>query len=126
MTTQIFVLNMTYDVPVKLFSFHLMVMSLVLLAPDARRLFNFLVLKRPTPPSAERPLFRNRIGRRASLIAAQLRVRRMGLSGAPTQRSRLWYSNSGRGAPKTAAVRRLGHRPDDDRRRRAGAAHHRL
>ena len=36
-TVQIFTLNMTYDVPVKLFSFHLVVMSLVLLAPDARR-----------------------------------------------------------------------------------------
>ena len=37
-TTQVFVLNMTYDVPVKLFSFHLVVMSLVLLAPHLPRL----------------------------------------------------------------------------------------
>ncbi|MEZ5316779.1 MAG: hypothetical protein R2752_05210 [Vicinamibacterales bacterium] len=36
--TQVFVLNMTYDVPVKLFSFHLILMSLFLLAPDAGRL----------------------------------------------------------------------------------------
>jgi hypothetical protein len=28
---------MTYDVPVKLFSFHLVLMSLVVLAPDVRR-----------------------------------------------------------------------------------------
>ena len=34
-TMQIFTLNMTYDVPVKLFSFHLILMSLFLLAPDA-------------------------------------------------------------------------------------------
>jgi hypothetical protein len=36
-TVQIFTLNMTYDVPVKLFSLHLVVMSLTLLAPDVRR-----------------------------------------------------------------------------------------
>jgi hypothetical protein len=35
---QIFTLNMTYDVPVKLFSFHLVLMALTLLAPDVRRL----------------------------------------------------------------------------------------
>ena len=34
-TIQIFTLNMTYNVPVKLFSFHLILMSLFLLAPDA-------------------------------------------------------------------------------------------
>lgn len=44
---QIFTLNMAYDVPVKLFSFHLILMSLFLLAPDARRLLNVLVLNRP-------------------------------------------------------------------------------
>ncbi len=37
-TTQVFVLNMTYDVPVKLFSFHLVLLSVFLLAPDLRRL----------------------------------------------------------------------------------------
>jgi hypothetical protein len=35
-TFQVFMLNMTYDVPVKLFSFHLFVMSAVLLAPYAK------------------------------------------------------------------------------------------
>jgi hypothetical protein len=37
-SAMIFTLNMTYDVPVKLFSFHLILMSLFLIAPDARRL----------------------------------------------------------------------------------------
>lgn len=37
----IFALNMTYDVPVKLFSFHLILMSLFLLAPEMSRLFRF-------------------------------------------------------------------------------------
>jgi hypothetical protein len=35
-TFQVFMLNMTYDVPVKLFSFHLFVMSAVLMAPYAK------------------------------------------------------------------------------------------
>jgi len=48
---QVFILNMTYDVPVKLFSFHLVLMSLFLLAPDARRLLNLLVLNRPADRS---------------------------------------------------------------------------
>jgi len=37
-TIEIFTLNMTYDVPVKLFSFHLVVMSAFLAAPDLGRL----------------------------------------------------------------------------------------
>ena len=69
-SVQIFVLNMTYDVPVKLFSLHLVVMSLVLLAPDMKRLF-LLVLGRPVPASAHQPMFRRRLAQRI-LIVAQL------------------------------------------------------
>ena len=93
-TTQIWMLNMTYDVPVKLFSFHLVLMCMILLAPDARRLFNFLVLKRPTEPPAERPLFSNRIGRRLA-IAAQLAFGAWMLWGAYGS-SKIAYSNSPR------------------------------
>jgi uncharacterized membrane protein YphA (DoxX/SURF4 family) len=50
-TLEIFILNMTYDVPVKLFSFHLILMSLFLLAPETRRLMNVLVLNRPADRS---------------------------------------------------------------------------
>ncbi len=62
---QVFLLNMTYDVPVKLLSFHLLLISAVLLAPQARRLANVLVLARPAEPATQPPLFssdrRNRI-----------------------------------------------------------------
>jgi hypothetical protein len=68
---QIFTLNMTYDVPVKLFSFHLILMACVLLAPDGRRLFNVLVLNRPAAPSSEPPLAESPRARRW-LLAAQL------------------------------------------------------
>ena len=70
---QIFTLDMTYDVPVKLFSFHLILMALVLLAPEARRLLNVIVLDRAAPPSSQPPLVRGaRAGR--ILFAAQLVV----------------------------------------------------
>jgi len=42
-TIQIFLLNMTYDVPVKLFSFHLIVLSLILLGPVIPQLARVLL-----------------------------------------------------------------------------------
>jgi hypothetical protein len=68
---QIFTLNMTYDVPVKLFSFHLIVLSLFLLAPDARRLLNVLLLNRTAQPSTLVPLGRTLRARRVA-VAAQV------------------------------------------------------
>jgi hypothetical protein len=69
--TQVFALNMTYDVPVKLLSFHLLLMALFLLAPDLRRLCGFFVLNRPTKPSALDEIFRS--GRRKRMaLGAQI------------------------------------------------------
>lgn len=45
-TTQIFILNMSYDVPVKLYSLHLLLMSVFLIAPDVRRIADFFVFNR--------------------------------------------------------------------------------
>ena len=59
-SVQIFTLNMTYDVPVKLFSFHLILMSLVLIAPDAPRIVNLLMFNRTAEPSPQPALFRRR------------------------------------------------------------------
>ncbi len=64
---QVFVLNMTFDVPVKLLSFHLVLMCLFVLAPQAGRLANVLVLERHSGPMTQPPLFR---GARANRIAA--------------------------------------------------------
>lgn len=44
-------LNYSYDVPVKLYSTALLLMAVFLLAPEARRLFRFFLLDRPTAPS---------------------------------------------------------------------------
>jgi uncharacterized membrane protein YphA (DoxX/SURF4 family) len=51
-TFGVFMVNMTYDVPVKLFAFHLVLMSIFLIAPDARRLINWFVLNRPVVPES--------------------------------------------------------------------------
>ncbi|MGH9635343.1 MAG: DoxX family protein [Candidatus Angelobacter sp.] len=68
---QVFMLNMTYDVPVKLFSFHLILFSLFLLAPEGRRLVNFFLNDRATTASRQTPLFRSA---RANRIAILLQV----------------------------------------------------
>ncbi|MEU8900185.1 DoxX family protein [Nocardia sp. NPDC048505] len=68
---QVFLLNMTYDVPVKILSFHLVLMSLIVLAPQLRRIMDFLVLQRTTDPATQRPLFR---GRRAERVAVVVQV----------------------------------------------------
>jgi hypothetical protein len=70
-SSYIFVLNMTYDVPVKLFSFHLILMSLVLLLPDFPRLTNLYFLNRPVGPSTQPKLFGTR---RANMIAAACQI----------------------------------------------------
>lgn len=61
---QVFLLNMTFDVPVKILSFHLVVLSLVLLAPQIRNLLGLFVLNRPaatvSPPELFTSARRNR------------------------------------------------------------------
>ena len=75
---EIFTLNMTYDVPVKLFSLHLLLMSFFLLAPDTKRLINVLLLNRPAGVSPVVPLGsttrRIRIGVALQLILGFLLV----------------------------------------------------
>ena len=68
---QVFVLNMTYDFGLKQISLHYLLMFTFLLAPDARRLANVLVLNRLAEPSSQRDLFAtpraNRIARVAQV-----------------------------------------------------------
>jgi predicted DCC family thiol-disulfide oxidoreductase YuxK/uncharacterized membrane protein YphA (DoxX/SURF4 family) len=53
--TNVVVLNFCYDVPVKIFSSHLLLMALFLLAPHAARLVTVLVLNLPAQPVPLRP-----------------------------------------------------------------------
>ncbi len=50
-------LNFAYDVPVKLYSLHLLALALFLLAPDIKRLVNFFFLNRPVEPMQQKPLY---------------------------------------------------------------------
>jgi uncharacterized membrane protein YphA (DoxX/SURF4 family) len=69
---QVDTLNLTYDVPVKLLVFHLILLFCFLLAPDVPRLVRFLLLRRTTSLSTQAQLFRsvraNRIAFAAQII----------------------------------------------------------
>lgn len=48
--SNIVVMNYCYDIPVKLFSTNLLLMTFFILAPDLKRLFNFFILNKTTSP----------------------------------------------------------------------------
>jgi len=66
--SNVVLLNLSYDVPVKLYSSHLLLMAIVLAAPDLRRLASLFVWNRRVPPAEQRPLFASRQGNRAALV----------------------------------------------------------
>lgn len=71
-TCQIFILNMTYDVPVKLFSFHLMLMALFLAAPDFSRMFRFFFGSQAIEPSTRPTLFKTVRANRIALVVQMI------------------------------------------------------
>jgi hypothetical protein len=95
---EIFVLNMTYDVPVKLLSFHLIVMALVLLGPELPRFFRVFFSDRDSGPPATPPLFRTprakRIAAAAQMVLAVL------LLASNAWNARTSWRTYGAGAPK--------------------------
>jgi uncharacterized membrane protein YphA (DoxX/SURF4 family) len=69
--SNVVMLNFGYDVPVKQFSVHLLLMAVFLAAHDLRRLANLLVLNRTIEPEEVRPLFRRKwLARTAAALAA--------------------------------------------------------
>jgi uncharacterized membrane protein YphA (DoxX/SURF4 family) len=98
---QVFVLNMTYDFGLKQISFHLILMSLFLLAPDVPRLANVFFLDRPAGPSSHTPLFRTRRANRLALAAQILFA--VYLVGMFTRLALgYWRAEGGGGGPKSA------------------------
>jgi len=96
---QVFMLNMTYDVPVKLFSFHLIVMALFLLAPGLRGMAGFF-FNRETRALVEPQVFRTR---RANRIALALQVTfGLWLVGLNIYGARVGWRTYGQGSPKSA------------------------
>ncbi|MEO5820187.1 MAG: hypothetical protein ABIT71_06740 [Vicinamibacteraceae bacterium] len=67
-------LNFAYDVPVKLYSSHLLGFALLLVAPHAPRLVALLVLNRPTAPVELRPFPVQRTWVRRMALAAKVVV----------------------------------------------------
>lgn len=65
----VFALNVFYDVPVKIYAFHYLMMAVFLLAPELPRLANVLVLNRSVGPAVHRQLFHSRIKNRSALVA---------------------------------------------------------
>jgi uncharacterized membrane protein YphA (DoxX/SURF4 family) len=69
--TNVFILNMSYDVPVKIFSLNLLLMSCFLLLPELGRLSNVFILNRPAP-GVESPRLFERRSLTIGLLATQL------------------------------------------------------
>jgi hypothetical protein len=65
-------LNFSYDVPVKLYSSHLLAMAVFLVLPDARRLANFFILNRPAERVSVQPLFRRPLLNRGAVVLGSL------------------------------------------------------
>jgi hypothetical protein len=95
----VFMVNMTYDVPVKLFAFHLVLMSIFLIAPDARRLINWFFLNRPVVPEAA-PRYGPSARSHRGWIVAQLLFLLVAL-GLQIQGGAQGYRTYGPGAPKS-------------------------
>jgi hypothetical protein len=69
--TNVFMLNMNFDIPVKQFSFHLLAFLAVLAAGDARRVANLFLFDRATQPAPARSMFTSRTwARRAAIVTA--------------------------------------------------------
>ncbi len=73
----VFILNMCFDVPVKLYSFHYVLMTFFLAAPDLPRLFNVLVLGRAVPALPLAPLWGSRRFDRLAIVFRTLVVAAM-------------------------------------------------
>ncbi|HEX6733083.1 MAG TPA: hypothetical protein VF074_23880, partial [Pyrinomonadaceae bacterium] len=65
-------LNFSYDVPVKLYSSHLLATALFILIPDARRLANVFLLNRAAQPVTSKPLFRKTVWNRGALVLGSI------------------------------------------------------
>jgi len=97
---EVFAINMTYDVPVKLFSFHMILMALLLLLPDRRRLVQFCfqdcAVQRPRTRRLFARVHANRIA-----VAGQIILGLSLLATVLYQASHDWPKFGG-GAPKSA------------------------
>ena len=64
----IVMLNFCYDVPVKLYSLNLLLLSIILILPDSRRLMTFFLMNSPPPSNPSEPYFRTVLLRRTAIL----------------------------------------------------------
>lgn len=67
----VFMMNMSYDIPVKLFSFQLMMIGVYIASLDTQRLINFFILNRDAPARRDVPLV---TGKRATYILLAFQI----------------------------------------------------
>jgi hypothetical protein len=94
---QVFVMNMTFDIGLKLISFHLVLMTMFVLAPDARRVWKPSTVERrawPFQPSIA-------IGTKGPALAAQLLFGAYLLGMFTSISMARWYADGG-GSPRSA------------------------
>jgi uncharacterized membrane protein YphA (DoxX/SURF4 family) len=95
--TNVFMLNMSYDIPVKQFSFHLLLMCALLVAFDAQRLLNVFIRQR----AADAPRYTELFATRRSLRTARIAGAALGLwmIGGHLRSELQGYRQFGRGGP---------------------------
>jgi hypothetical protein len=93
----VFMLNVSYDVSVKLYSLNLLLMGIYLMASESRRLLDFFVLNRPAAPTTHVPLFRRR-WLNTGVFALQLLLL-IYVGASELYQSHQRYKQSGDGAP---------------------------
>ncbi|MEV6280229.1 DoxX family protein [Nocardia sp. NPDC051832] len=99
-TAQILLLNLTFDIPEKLLAAHLLLISLLLLAPYLRRLADVLVLQRGCAPLRQPALFTEHRRNRITIWV----VAAIGLwvaLGSGYDRWIVWHEQSGAASPKS-------------------------
>lgn len=92
----VMVLNLCYDIPVKLFSIHLFVFSNLLMFGDTRRLLDFFVFNRPTQPKR----WLTFANRRARITVIVLKAIFIGLFGLAPLYQAYQYAQSSAEQPK--------------------------
>jgi hypothetical protein len=97
--SNVVMINFSYDVPVKLYSSHLLLMAVFLAAPGLKRLANLLVLNRRVPPAEIRPFFASPKRQRLAVVLGTVFI--LVVTGASLYESYQAYGQWGAGAPKS-------------------------
>jgi hypothetical protein len=97
---QVCVINMSYDIGVKILSLQLTLISLFLMAPDFQHLLNLFLWKRASEPAVDPELFRTRRANRIAL-AVQITFGLYLLTLYTAVGRTFWYAAGGGGSPKS-------------------------